>query len=159
MPCVFQNSTAHIIIKPRFQEPISPPNEVVFWTSVDRLAGDSKLRAATHSYHLRHLDAGHQFLEGYFEHGLRRGGFYCFRAEIQGVVVRSNLTRASEDPDASEIDISRRLDVCEAQASKSRHGVVVGVVIMPSKARGVDEDSRVCDCIVAINEVTVSLGG
>ncbi len=59
----------------------------------------------------------------------------------------------TKDPHAAQVDVARSLDVISLQMSERGKGVVVGVVVVPGEAVGVDEDGVRGEGVVAVDDM------
>ena len=72
-------------------------------------------------------------------------------------MVGTDLDRTAQDPDATQVDVSRRAHIVQLQVAERREAIVIGVVVMPSKASSVRKDSDGSERVVAVNDVTANV--
>jgi hypothetical protein len=72
-------------------------------------------------------------------------------------VVGTDLDRTAQDPDATQVDVSRRAHIVELQVAERREAIVIEVVVMPSEASGVRKDSDGSERIVAVDDVAAKI--
>lgn len=122
---------------------------------MDSLARDGELGAAGDGDDFGDGQLGEDLLEGGFEDVFQR---YCTRLwkvlRIFGVEEGPDFGGTAENPDAAEVDVAGGLDVGGLQVSEGDERVVVGVVVVPSKALGMDEDGGRGEGVVAVDEMS-----
>lgn len=150
MPREFQYPSTSAIVQRRFQQPLSVPHIIALGPALYSVAGDSELRTTAHTNDFWHRQVWKQFLECLLVNVLCHG----MRVIAVGFVLDgANFSRAANDPDASQVDVSVLLEIWKLEITKRWYGIVVWVVIMPGKARCVHEDDVVWKMVVVINDV------
>ena len=71
-----------------------------------------------------------------------------------GVRMRFDLGRASQDPRTTDIDIALVSEVVGLESSEHGDAVIVGVVVVPLKALGVDEEHQVRETVVIVDYIS-----
>jgi len=164
VPRIFQYSATQVVCELGLEKPCSPANIVLARPKTDRLPRDCKLRAATYTNQVRYLDSRHQLLEGLLINAV--GGYSLLHREVahdvdvgpfEGIMLGTDLDRTAQDPDATQVDVSRRAHIVELQVAERREAIVIGVVVMPSKASGVRKDSDGSERIIAVDDVTANV--
>lgn len=108
-----------------------------------------ELGTARHAHFLGHLDAGEK---------LHEAGFEVFaRVHILAVGIRvgSDFRGASEGPGAAEIHIALFQEVGDLEVAQHGDTVVVGVVVVPLVAQGVDEEHDFGEPVVVVDDISM----
>ena len=65
----------------------------------------------------------------------------------------ANLDGTSQNPDASEVDVSLIPQIVESEALEKRKRIVIGVIVMPLEALRVVEDNVAWKAVVSVDDV------
>jgi len=154
VPRVFKDSTAEVIAKSRYYQPLAESHIFGARTLADGLATNGKLGTACNTDFLGHLETGEKLLESGLVNVACVNGLALLGRGF--VLDGSDLSRAAENPDTSQVGIADLLEVVETEILEERKSIVVGVVIVPLEALGVVEDDVPGQGVVSVNNVAAA---
>ena len=154
VPRVFKNSTAEVIAKSRYYQPLAESHILGAGTLADSLATDGKLGTACNTDFLGHFETGEEFLESGLVDVAGVNGLALLG---RGFVLNgSDLSRAAKDPDTSQVGVADLLEIVETKVLEERKSIVVGVIVVPLEALGVVEDDVPGQGVVSVNDVAAA---
>lgn len=108
-----------------------------------------ELSTAGHAHFLGHLDAGEKLHEARFE------VFTRVHILAVGIRVGSDFRGTPEGPGAAEIHIAFFQEVGDLEVAQHGDAVVVGMVVMPLVAQGVDEEHDFREPVVVVDDISM----
>ena len=150
MPRILQYPSADTVMEICFHDPVPVPYVLALLSFSDLLLCRGKLRTAAHANRTGDLQLRKQMLKRLFivttsMHSLPVLALFLKRLDLVG---------AAQRPRAADVDVSFFLEVGQLEVSQHRNTVVVGVVVMPLVAVGMDEKYIVRKGIVVVNYVS-----
>lgn len=149
MPGILHNPPTQLIRQVRLGQPLPKPYIVIPRPFEDLPPRCPELGAARHSNFLGNLRAREQLHKPLLEVLAR------MNVVAVGRRVRADLDRTAQDPSAAEIYITAVLEVGDLDAPYHWHAVVVGVVVVPLVALGVDEEDSLGEVVIMVNYIPV----
>ena len=149
MPGVFHDPPTQLIRQLRLNQPFPKPYVFIPRPFEDLPPRCPKLGATRDAHLLRDLSAREQLHEPGLEVITRMNVFAVVRR------VRADLDWTAQNPGTAEIHIATLLEVRNLKAPYHWHTVVVGVVVVPLVALGVDKENIVGEVVIIINYVPV----
>lgn len=147
MPGVFHDPPAQLIRQICLGQPLPKPYIITLRPLLDPPSSNAELGATRCTNFPRHLDAREQLHEPRFE------VFAGVDVFAVGVGVRPDLRRTSQDPGATEIHVALVMEVAGLDSSQHGDAVVVGVVVVPLVALGVDEEHPIGETVVVVDDI------
>lgn len=114
-------------------------------------ARDAKLRTTRRTNRLWHLNPREELHERVFE---ILAGVYVLAVRIGQ---RMDLLWTPQDPGTAQVNVTLLLEVWELEIAQHWHAIVVGVVVVPLVSLGMDEEDRVGEVVIIVDDVPINM--
>lgn len=147
MPRIFHDAATQLVRERRRRQPIPEPNVVALGTLKNLPPRSTKLRTARHPNLLRHWFSRKQFHESGFE--VLAG----VDVIAMGIGEWVDLDRATEHPGTAQVHVALFLKVGDLELLEHRDAVVVGIVVVPLEALRMNEEHRIWEIVVVVDDI------
>lgn len=151
MPRVFHHPSTYPVVQLRVVQPVAEALILCQRNAPNLVACKRKLRAAANGDEVRHDGIlAKDFLERLVV-AVARVALLLQLAVI--LFVRLDFFGAPHLPGAAQVDVALFLEIGQLEVAEDRQAVVVGVVVVPLVALGMQEENVVGQIVVIVNEV------